>query len=142
MKYGVARARHYAGPYERVGDEPIRWSDDPKVSCADAFVWREDGMYQMIFNDLSGHVTGEDHAGGPAHWMDGVSWQLAPAAKAYSRNVKWDDGSVVKPGTFERPRLLIQKGRPTHLICATEDGPGGFARGSKTWSTVIPLRKD
>lgn len=139
LKYGVARARQFRGPYERVGDAPIKWSDDPKISYEDAFIWREDGEYRMIFNDMTGRLTGEDHAGGYATSPDGLSWKIGYTPKAYSRRVRWDDGTETVQGSLERPQLLIQDGRPTHLICATADGPGGFARASRTWSVVIPL---
>ncbi len=140
LKYGVARAAHFRGPYERVGGEPIKWSDDPRISYEDAFVWREGGEYRMIFNDMTGRLTGEDHAGGYAVSADGLRWTLGNPPKAYSRRVRWDDGTEVVQGSFERPQLILQDGRPTHLIGATADGPGGFSRASHTWSTVIPLR--
>jgi hypothetical protein len=139
LKYGVARAAHFRGPYERVGTAPIRWNDDPKISYEDAFVWREDGEYRVIFNDMTGRITGEDHAGGYATSRDGLSWQLGTPPKAYSRRVRWSDGTEVVQGSLERPQLILQNGHPTHLVCATADGPGGFTRASRTWSVVIPL---
>jgi hypothetical protein len=140
LRYGIARAPHYRGPYERVGDAPIKWSADPTISYEDACIWREDGEYRMLFNDLTGKITGEDHSGGYATSPDGLAWKLAAPPQAYSRNLLWDDGKVVQQGSLERPQLLIQEGRPTHLICATADGPGGYARATRTWSTVIPLK--
>jgi len=141
LRYGIARAPHFRGPYERVGDVPIKWSEDGRASYEDAYIWREDGEYRMLFNDLSGKITGEHHSGGYATSPDGLKWSLANPPQAYSRsNLLWDDGTVVAQGSLERPQLLIQNGRPTHLICATADGPGGYARAAHTWSTVIPLK--
>ena len=139
-KYGVAQADHFRGPYRRLRDTPIEWAEDPTLSYEDAFIWREDGQYRMIFNDMSGKLTGEDHAGAYAVSPDGINWRLGTPPKAYSRRIRWDDGAAAIQGSLERPQLLIQDGRPTHLVCATADGPGGYARATRTWSIVIPLR--
>jgi hypothetical protein len=29
--------------------------------------------------------------------------------------------------------------QPTHLFCATGDGPGGFRNATRTWNVVLPL---
>lgn len=54
-------------------------------------------------------------------------------------SVKWDDGTTTVQGCLERPLLLFEHGRPTHLFAATADGPGGFDRARNTWTTVLPL---
>jgi len=46
---------------------------------------------------------------------------------------------VTHQGQFERPQLLIENGRPTHLFAATGDGPGGFDKMSSSWNMVVPL---
>jgi hypothetical protein len=132
---------HVAGAV--VGDAPIKWSEDGRASYEDAYIWREDGEYRMLFNDPSGKITGGHHSGGYATSPDGLKWSLANPPQAYSRRkLLWDDGTVVEQGSLERPQLLIQNGRPTHLLGATADGPGGYARAANTWSTVIPLKPE
>jgi hypothetical protein len=51
------------------------------------------------------------------------------------------DGTVTTMGSFEKPFLLFQEGKPTHLFAATADGPGGFHKASNTWNMVIPIAK-
>jgi len=68
-----------------------------------------------------------------------MAWALSNPPKAYSRRVRWDDGSVTEQGALERPQLLLQEGRPTHLFAAAGDGPGGFDHCTRTWNLVIPL---
>ena len=53
-------------PYDRVSDEPFYPLPDRSVSYEDACVWIEDGRFHVIFNDMTGAITGED-PGRPAH---------------------------------------------------------------------------
>ena len=139
LKYGMLAADGLGPEFTRFSDEPLFSFDDAGVRIEDAFMWYEDGVYQMLINDLTGKITGEDHAGVHAFSRDLKRWAIAPAPKAYSRTVSWDDGSVTTQGSLERPQLLIETGRPTHLILATADGPGHFSNAQDTWTTVIRL---
>jgi len=139
IRYGIAGAERFDAPYHRLSDEPFNPLGDPSVSYEDAYVWHEKGQYRMIFNDIHGHITGEDHAGGMAVSDDGVDWRLADPPKAYSRTIPWDDGQTTTQGSFERPQLLVENGQPTHLFAATGDGPGGFWNATHTWNMVRPL---
>ncbi len=141
LNYGMACAESWDAPYLRLVDEPLFHFDDPGVRIEDACIWHEDGVYQMLLNDLTGKVTGEDHSGIHAWSVDAKRWQVADPPQAYSRNVLWDDGARIKQGSLERPQVLLQDGVPTHLFCATADGPGGFQNAANTWNMVIPLSK-
>ena len=143
LQYGMARADRYDAPYTRLQDEPLLAKATlSSVSYEDAYLWRSPCDFEMLFNDMTGHFTGEDHAGAHALSEDGLHWRLAAAPKAYSRTVRWADGSVTTQGSFERPQLLIQDGKPTHLFAATADGPGGFWNATRTWNMVVPLATD
>lgn len=61
--------------------------------------------------------------------------------QGYSRTVRWDDGTVQTLGNLERPFLLFQNGKPTHLFAAVSDGSDGFKDASDTWNMVIPLKQ-
>jgi hypothetical protein len=142
IQYGVAQAESINHPFKRIGpDAPITFKDS-SIAYEDAYIWHEGGCFQMIFNDMTGKLTGEDHAGAHAFSDDGISWQLSENPKAYSRNILWENGEITHQGSFERPQLLIQDGVPTHLFAATADGPGGFARAENTWNMVVPLNKE
>jgi hypothetical protein len=137
MTIGVAEADHYAGSYKVLSEEPVFPPD--QFHLEDPFIWRTAGGYELIAKDMEGTVCGEVHAGIHAYSQDGLNWQLSERPKAYSRTVRWDDGTVQVMGNFERPFLLFQDGRPTHLFAATADGEGGFAKASNTWNMVIPI---
>jgi hypothetical protein len=142
LQIGLARAAHWRGPYAAIADSPAFRFDDAEQHVEDPYLWHEDGVYQVIMKDMTGGTCGVHHGGIHAWSADGEHWQVADDPLAYSRDVRWDDGSTVTMGSFERPYLLIQDGRPTHLFAATADGAGGFWNARETWNMSIPLAQD
>jgi len=135
----MARADHFEGPYQRVGNRPLFVFDDPDQHVEDPYLWHEGGKYHLIMKDMTGGIAGEKHAAIYATSEDAEHWEFAKPAKAYSREVRWDDGTTVLQGSLERPQLLMQNGVPTHLFAATADEPGGFHGMTKSWNMVLPL---
>ena len=139
LRIGVARAPQWDGPYHRLADEPILTLPGGSY-VEDPYVWHTGDCFQMIAKDMTGGLTGEKHAGVHATSPDGLHWELSQPAKAYSRRITWANGMTTVQGSLERPQLLIEEGRPTHLCAATGDGPGGFDNCARTWNIVIPLK--
>lgn len=139
---GVAGADRPLGPYRRLHDEPILYfGATSERYVEDPYVWWAGDHYEMLAKDLTGKITGERHAGIHAISADGIDWALSDPAKAYSRRVRWSDGTLTEQGYFERPQLLLEHGVPTHLLAATADGPGGGCNPAhRTWTIVIPLK--
>ena len=137
LRIGVALADDLDSPFRRLRDDPVLVL--PEGFVEDPYVWWEGGHYELIAKDCTGAITGEKGAGVHATAGPDLDFRLSTPPKAYSRRVLWDDGSVTVQGAFERPQLLIQGGRPTHLFAATGDGPGGF-NFTKTWNMCVPLR--
>jgi len=139
LRIGAAVAQGPHAEFMRCGDEPIeRFGSDSQVEGV--FLWRGPAGFELLAKDMSGNMTGQRHAGLHATSHYGVHWRLSRPPMAYSRRVRWDDGSVTLQGCLERPQLLLQGGQPTHLFAATADGPGGFERATRTWNMVLPLR--
>ncbi|WMT39072.1 glycoside hydrolase family protein [Paenibacillus sp. D2_2] len=136
MALGAAWADHFEGPYRPLREEPI--FPPSQIHLEDPFIWKTDDGYRMIAKDMTGDVCGERHAGIYAYSENGLDWKIADNPKAYSRKVIWENGSIKTMGNFERPFLLFEDGRPTHLYAATSDGEGNFS-GKNTWNMVIPL---
>jgi hypothetical protein len=62
------------------------------------------------------------------------------ATLAYRRTVRWSDGRTTQQGFLERPQLLIENSIPTHLFCATAEGPGDDLKdATRTRNIVFPL---
>ena len=138
LRIGATAAASVTGPFLRLSDEPVlRLGGDHFVE--DPFVWWSGRGLELLAKDMTGGITGERHAGVHMISADGIHWDLRVPAKAYSRRIVWDDGTVTMQGCLERPQLLIQDGWPTHLFAATADGPGGFHNAGRTWNMVIPL---
>lgn len=139
LRLGAAFAPDWRSPFERLSPEPIPlFFGDTHVE--DPFVWWCGDHYEMLAKDLTGALTGEVHAGVHVHSPDALHWTLSDPAKAYSRMIRWSDGTVTHQGCLERPQLLFDKsGKPIWLFAATGDGPGGFNACTRTWNIAIPL---
>ena len=141
MSIGVAKAQHFNGPYTVVSNEPI-FSKDHFGEVEDPFVWRDKDGYHLVVKDQRGGITGHKHSGLIAHSPDGLTWKLDKNPLAYTKTIKWSDGSTQIMGQLERAFALIEDGRMTHLFFATMDGSGGFANGTKSWTMVAPLKQE
>lgn len=135
---GVARAPHPLGPYERLGNGPILGTTADN-NYEDPFLWHDGERFHLLAKDMSGVTTGEYHAGIHAVSDDAMNWKLTSPLPVYSLTVNYADGSTRKLGSFERPSLVFENGRPTWLIGSAGDGPGGFWNASKTWIEAVPV---
>ncbi len=138
LQVGVARAPHYLGSWER---QPTPWMFKGKPAhVEDPYLWFENGRVHALMKDMSGEICGEQFGGIHVTSANGLDWDFAHATLAYSRRLRWSDGRTTRQGFLERPQLLFEHGRPTHLFCATAEGPGfDLKDATRTWNTVIPL---
>ncbi len=139
LRIGVAGAPTFEGPYSRLSDDPVlRFESGDFVE--DPFVWWERDHYEMLAKDMLGGITGEIHAGAHFRSDDGIHWSPMSTARAYSRNVSFDDGRTLRLGCLERPQLLFDEdGEAKYLFAAAANGPGGFKNATTTWNLAIPL---
>ncbi|MFD1772023.1 glycoside hydrolase family protein [Sphingobacterium suaedae] len=141
---GAAMADSFRGPYQRLSNEPIfsfHNSEKADNDVEDPFVWWTGSQFELIMKDRFGHICGEEGGGIHAFSPDGIQWTLSDPVKAYSRRIKWDDGTETEQANFERPFLLFEDGKPTHLFAATGSGKGSY-QFDRTWNMVIPLKTD
>ena len=138
LQVGVARSSNFTGPWER---QPTPWLFRGKPAhVEDPYLWYEDGCVQALMKDMTGEICGEKFSGVHVTSADGINWDFDRATLAYSRKLRWDDGTTTRQGFLERPQLLFQNGKPTHLFCATAYGPGiDLKDATRTRSIVIPL---
>lgn len=139
MQLGIATADSPKGPYKRETETPLF---PPDVVVEDPFIWKENGVYQMIAKDMYGNVCGEQYGGIHAWSEDGIHWNLNRGELAYSRRITWDDGTEQVLGNMDRPCLLLdENGHPTHAFFAVSDGTDSFLNAGDTWNMVIPLKQ-
>lgn len=134
----------YNGPYNRLSDKPVfsfHSKDKMDNDVEDPFVWWANNRFELIMKDRFGHICGEEGGGIHASSKNGIDWILSNPVKAYSRTIKWNDGSTTTQANFERPFLLFEDGKPTHLFAATGTGPRLY-EVDNTWNMVIPLKAE
>jgi len=144
LRLGVAKAPHFDGPYERLTDKPIFNFDATGDHVEDACIWHSGDQFQLIMKDMRGGICGEKGGGIHASSPEGVDWNISDPPKAYSRTVLFEDGVHEVFDNFERPQLLIQSNRPTHLFAAVSiRGKGEGHQGIvDTWNLCLSLKTD
>lgn len=140
MHLGIAGANQYDQPFRRLRNDPILKASNIGDHVEDPFLWYADGRYQLIMKSMNGKLGGEERGGITIESFDGVNWSVSSEArKAYSRNIRWDDGSTTTQAFLERPQLLIEDGKPTYMFAATAVGSDAIGRVTDSWNMVIPL---
>lgn len=135
---GVAKAPHYTDPYTRLNDgQKLQITGLGDARVEDPCIWYSDGCYHMIAKVFDRKFTGEEGAGFYACSDDGIAWKCPENPKAYSRTVRFSDGTTRTQHKLERPQVLIQNGKPTHIYFATAD-----PEWADIYNLVIPLMEE
>lgn len=142
FRIGIARAKAWDQPFERVSERPVCEFKNPATIVEDPFLWHADGHFHLIMKDLSGDVTGDKGSGLYLHSEDAIDWELGDPPLAYTRELRWDDGGAQTVGQFERPQILFDEaGRMTHLLGATALSEGDLQGVTDSWVTIVPMRQ-
>jgi hypothetical protein len=115
LSHGVVRADTFDSRYERVTADPIL--DD--IHLEDPYIWREDGRYHMLIKDFDGEVADQPNDGIYAHSEGGIEWTME-SGSAYRLDFILADGTSPPVQRRERPQVLLQDGKPSHLYTAVE----------------------
>jgi len=132
---GFAHAPTPEGPFERMSDEQA-FPYDVEDPC----IWWEDGRFHAIMKDFHGTVCGVGYGGIYMSSVDGRKWELGEPPLAYSRTIRWTDGTSSTHGQVERASVILDGGRSTHVCFAITEGEEKFSDATKTRNIVIPLR--
>lgn len=138
MYLGAARAASPWEPFEVVTPEPL--FSGAGFELEDPFVWKTpDGGYRLIAKDMDGAVCGTAFDGLTAESEDGVHWKNP--RKAYTRTVRYSDGTETRFALRERPFLFLNDGVPEAFFTAVAPiHPYGAAEKVETWNLVQRLR--
>jgi hypothetical protein len=139
MTIGVATAPTPLGPYSVVSDKPA-FPLELFGELEDPFLWCDSEGYKAVAKDMSGQTCGQ--AGGAVYVRsdDAIHWRLGDPPAAFLRQIRLNDGSTRMLGNVERPFLLRDGDRITHLCAATSNGSTGFGDATETWNMVVPVR--
>jgi hypothetical protein len=123
-KYGLAIADQPQGPYRKYEGNPVvdYSGKGNNIQAEDGFVWYENGIFKMILRDMGffNHQYGLY-----IESKNGLDW-TEPKIAYYDTDHYFSQPPkpkhLSKYGRFERPQLLIQDGKPTHLFVTTQGG--------------------
>jgi len=129
-KYGLAIAKKVTGPYKKYINNPLVDFSylGHNEQLEDAYVWIENGKFKMIardmgfFNNEYGIIIESDDG---IHWGEPkIAWYQA------SHYINQPPAPHLNHyGRFERPQLLMRKGKPDYLFTATRGGKYNTASG-------------
>lgn len=129
LRVYLSVADSFRGPY-RVANDNL-W---PAGKLEDFFLFKHQGQYHLICEDGGASITGHTKWGAELASRDGVhDWRPCSPPIAYDHAIRWDDGTLLHAVRRERPWLLLDGGRATHLFTAVYDGQA-------TWNQPVPLR--
>lgn len=130
---GLAIADRFDGEYKRVSDKPLNMG----IGAEDPFIWQENGRFKALMLDHEKRYS-PDKEIFYAVSEDGLKWRVPRASIAVSKKVLFSDGTTKKMNSTERPHVLMENGKPTHVFFAT----GETINGKRfTWNMAIPLKK-
>jgi len=131
---GLAIADKFDGEYKRVSDKPLNMG----IGAEDPFIWQENGKFKALMLDHEKRYS-PDKEIFYAVSDDGLKWRVPRNAIAVSKQIKFADSTTRKMNSTERPHVLIENGKPTHVFFAT----GETINGKRyTWNMAIPLKKN
>ena len=128
LRVCISVARTFEGPYTVANDS--LW---PAARLEDFFFFKHAGVYHVVCEDNAGSVTGHERWGAHLCSADGIGgWQPWPQPVAYDHTIRWTDGTEFNPVRRERPWLLIEDGKISHLYTAV-------LGDQRTWNQPVPL---
>lgn len=139
MMIGLAAADQPGGPFSVQGGGPL-FGSNHFGELEDPFLWHDGNRFHVLAKDMSGGLTGQPGAGFHGVSGDARNWESGDPPVAFRREILREGGKIESVGSLERPFLLIQDGRPTHLCAASSNGTESFSDATRTKNLVIPLR--
>jgi hypothetical protein len=130
LRVFMAASDHYQGPYEIVNDNV--W---PECKLEDFYLFKVHDQYHFICEDNVGEVSGHVRWGGHFYSQNGVDdWKKYDPVVVYDHDIQYDNGQTLHCVRRERPQLLIENGKITHLITGVYDG-------TNSWCQPVKLTK-
>src|SRR5215204_3101239 len=111
---GLAVADCPTCEYKRISDKPLNMG----IGAEDPFIWQENGKFKALMLDHERRYS-PDKEIFYAVSDDGLKWHVPRASIAVSRSVLFADGTTKKMNSTERPHVLLENGKPTHVFFAT-----------------------
>ncbi len=124
----IAEAPGFRGPYTIVNDNV--W---PQAPLEDFYLFKKDNNYHFICEDNIGEITGHVRWGAHFFSENGINnWKVFDPVIVYDHDIPVINGDTIHCNRRERPQLLIENNRITHLF-------NGVYDGENTWCQPVKL---
>jgi hypothetical protein len=134
LRVYMAAAEHYQGPYDVVNDNV--WPDG---KLEDFYLFKTNDHYHLICEDNEGAVCGHVRWGIHLCSDNGVNdWRKYNPVVIYDHDIHYENGQTLHCVRRERPQLLIENGKITHLITGVYDGENSWCQPVKL-KQAIPI---
>jgi hypothetical protein len=130
LRIYMAEAKTFRGPYTITNNNV--W---PVCRLEDFYLFRAGHLYHLICEDNTGGVSGHERWGihlSSGNGTDG--WQKYDPLVVYNHDIRLTNDSILHLVRRERPQLLIEDQRITHLVTSVYDG-------KESWSQPVKLKR-
>jgi len=120
----LAEADNLQSPFSIKNDKV--WSDD---KIEDFYLFKMNDLYHFISEDNRGGISGHERWGVHLYSENGIDqWKKYDPLVVYDHELIYNNGDTLHCTRRERPQLLIQEGKITHLITAIYDGNNSWCQ--------------
>ena len=134
LRVAMAEADHYKGPYEIVNHNV--W---PECKLEDFYLFKTKDHVHFICEDNVGEVSGHERWGVHLYSDNGVDgWKKYDPVVVYDHDIQYENGQTLQCVRRERPQLLIENGKITHLLTGVYDGKNSWCQPVKL-KQAIPV---
>lgn len=128
LKVKIAVAPEFKGPYSLANSNV--W---PQAMLEDFYLFKTNGFYHLICEDNVGKVTGHIRWGAHLISENGIdNWKVFETPIVYDHTILKTTGDTLHCVRRERPQLLIQQNKITHILTGVYDG-------TRSWCQPVEL---
>ena len=128
----LAEAKNLQNPFKIVNDSV--W---PEHKIEDFYLFKMNGQYHFICEDNRGGISNHERWGVHLYSDNGIDqWKIYDPVVVYDHELIFDNGDTLHCTRRERPQLLIQERKITHLITAIYDGNNSWCQPVALFPTV------
>ncbi len=140
--HGVAIGDTPVGPFKPLDKFvfDVKLADGRIASAEDPYVWYDKNrkLFYAVLKDFSGKITAGEPGLALVVSQDGIDWRVARNQLVSKKQLKFDNGKVIKVANLERPQLLLDENcqlLALYAACKLKGNKSGAA-----FNVQIPIR--
>ena len=124
LRVYLAEADNFQGPFKIINNNV--W---PEHNIEDFYFFKMNGLYHFICEDNVGGISNHERWGVHLYSENGIDqWKKHDPVVVYDHELIYDNGDTLHCTRRERPQLLIQGGKITHLLTGIYDGKNSWCQ--------------